>query len=84
MDALPYAGCISNYAVKYPILRQLFWKKYLFPYIFLCNSSAILTREPSTPCSPKFLAMSRDPIDLQSKLNNDLGKIQSWLQANKM
>ena len=27
---------------------------------------------------------SRDPIDLQSKLNNDLSRIRSWLQANKL
>ena len=27
---------------------------------------------------------SCDPIDHQSKLNNDLSKIQSWLQANKL
>jgi len=27
---------------------------------------------------------SHDPIDLQIKLNSDLNKIQSWLQANKL
>ena len=27
---------------------------------------------------------SHDPTDLQIKLNNDLNKVQSWLQANKL
>ena len=27
---------------------------------------------------------SHDPTDLQMKLNSDLNKIQSWLQANKL
>ena len=31
-----------------------------------------------------FTLTSHDPTDLQIKLNSDLNKIQSWLQANKL
>ena len=31
-----------------------------------------------------LLLTSHDPTDLHIKLNSDLNKIQSWLQANKL
>jgi len=61
----------------------------LGPLLFLIYINALpasgLTSTPRLYANDTCLTItSRDLTDLQIKLNSDLNKIQSWLQANKL